>query len=154
MDIVNYISFIIIADLDALADLVDHSAAPAGLFDHLVGLFGRPGYNAGLVDDYIVLAVGNFVVVVDNSAVLIDLADLPAGRSGFPDYEIVLVDPLVDPPGLVDYFANLCFANSSNDLARAVIAGAIADVFSVLVGPVVLAVDDMADLKGFILDGE
>ena len=155
MDIVNYISFIIIADLDALADLVDHSAAPAGhfvdLFDRLVGLFDRPGCNSGLVDDYIVLAVGNFVVVVDNSAVLIDLADLPAGRSNLPDYEIVLVDPLV---GLVDHFANLCFANSSNDLARAVIAGAVADVFSVLVGPVVLAVDGMADLKGFILDGE
>ena len=158
MDIVNYISFIIIADLDALADLVDHSAAPAGhfvdLFDRLVGLFDRPGCNSGLVDDYIVLAVGNFVVVVDNSAVLIDLTDLPAGHSGFPDYEIVLVDPLADPPDLVDHFANLCFANSSNDLARAEMAGAVADVFAVLVGPVVLAVDGMADLKGFILGGE
>ena len=159
MDIVNYISFIIIVDLDALADLVDHSAAPAGhfvdLFDRLVGLFDRPGCNSGLVDDYFVLAVGAFVVVVYDSVVLIVLADLLAGCSGFPGYEIVLVDPLVDPPDLVDHFANLCFANSSNDLARAEMAVAVvADVFSVLVGPVVLAVDGMADLKGFILDGE
>ena len=148
MDIVNYNSFIVISDLDVPADLVDHSAAPAGhlvgLFDHLVVQFDHLGCNFGLVDDYFEHVDGDFVVVVDMSAALIDLADLLDGRSALPDYMIVLVDRPADLSDLVDYFANF-----SNDFARTELAEVVADEFAVQVGPVVGAVDDMADLNGF-----
>ena len=149
MDIVNYNSFIVISDLDVLADLVDHSAAPAdhlvGLFDHLVVQFDHLGCNSGPLDDYFELVGGDSVVV----AALIDLADLLAVRFDLPDYMIVLVDRLADLSDLVDYFASLYYAIFSNDFARTEWVVAAVDVFAVRVGPVVGAVDDMADLNGF-----
>ena len=149
MDIVNYNSFIVISDLDVLADLVDHSAAPAdhlvGLFDHLVVQFDHLGCNSGPLDDYFELVGGDSVVV----AVLIDLADLLAVRFDLPDYMIVLVDRLADLSDLVDYFASLYYAIFANDFARTELAEVVVDVFAVQVGLAVWAVDDMADLNGF-----
>ena len=136
MDIVNYNSFIVIGDLDVLADLVDHSDAPAGhlvgLFDHFVVRFDHLGYNFGPLDDYFELVGVDSVVV----AALIDL-----------------VDRLADLSDLVDYFASLYHAIFSNDFARTEWVVAAVDVFVVRVGPVVGAVDDMADLKGFHYKG-
>lgn len=141
MDIVNYNSFVVIGDLDVLADLVDHSAAPVGhlvgLFDHLVVQFDHLVCNLGPLDDYFELVGGDFVVVVDMSAALIDLADLLVVRFGLPDYLIVLVDRLVDLAVLVD-----CFALVE-------LAVAVAKVFALKVGPAAWAVDDMADLEKF-----
>ena len=147
MDIVNHNSFIVIGDLDGLAD---HSAAPADhfadLFDLLADPFGRLGCDAGLVDDYFELAAGDFVAVVDNFAVLIDRAGLLAGLSDLPDYMTVLVGLLVDPSGLVDYFASLCFAIFANDFE---LVAAVVDVFFVQVDPAAWVVDGMADFKRF-----
>ena len=129
MDIVNHNSFIVIGDIDGL---VDHSAAPADhfadLFDLLADPFGRLGCDAGLVYDYFELAAGAFV---ENFAVLIDLADLLAGHPDLPDYMTVLVGLLVDPSGLVDYFASLCFAIFANGFAPVELAAAVVDVFAV-----------------------
>ena len=144
MDIVNHNSFIVIVDLDGLAD--QSAAHFVDLFDHFVVQLGRLGCNAGLVGDYFELAAGDFVAVVDNFAALIDRAGLLAGRSDLPDYMTVLVGLLVDLSGQVDYFASLCFAIFANDFE---LAAVVADVFAVQVGPAVWAVDGMADFKRF-----
>ena len=137
MDIVNYNSFIVISDLDVLADLVDHSAAPAGhlvgLFDHLVVQFDHLGCNSGPLDDYFELVVADSVVV----AALIDLAELLAVRFDLLVDLAVLVDLLVDLADLVD-----CFALVE-------LAVVVAEMFDVKVGPAAWAVDDTADLKRF-----
>ena len=144
MDIVNYNSFIVISDLDVLADLVDHSAAPAGhlvdLFDHLAVQFDHLGCNSGPLDDYFELVVGDSVLV----AALIDLAELLAVRFDLLDYTTVLVDHLVD---LVDLLVDL--ADLVDCFALVELAVAVAEAFAVKVGPAAWAVDDTADLKRF-----
>ena len=114
---------------------VVHSAVPAdgfvALFDPLDVPFGRFGCKFGLVekvDDYFGLADGDFVVVDDNSVVLVDLA----GRPDHPDYMTVRADRL---DGLFDQVDH--FASSANDFVRVDLVGEVVVLVAVLAALVV-----------------